>query len=58
MLKRRDLYSSASRRPSVFESIATFFIGALLLYLGAGILAHRLVDFAQQHFLLGGAARG
>ncbi|RYH05203.1 MAG: AI-2E family transporter, partial [Alphaproteobacteria bacterium] len=38
VLKRRDLYSSASRRPSVFESIATFFIGALLLYLGAGIL--------------------
>jgi len=38
VLKRHNLYPVGSRRLSVFESIATFFIGALLLYLGAGIL--------------------
>lgn len=38
VLKRHNSSPAAKRSPSVFESIATFFIGALLLYLGAGIL--------------------
>ena len=39
MIERQIVYPSPDRRRlPVFESIATFFIGAMLLYLGAGIL--------------------